>query len=229
MSRRARFSRLAILAALAFALLAFPAAVLSADSQPSLKCTSLSTSGGAGTDCKTSVNVSCPAGGQCLGLATVYVNCVSCGSSWVALVRSGFSAAAWYKPGVTCGANCAVGQPKTYTVLQEVDVQHPATYKNVTTTTPVCGLKLGRMVCTVQTSTKQVVDRPAWKEQTYVKVTKQTCAARMSPVVGPDLTGKPAYGVTLDLWLTCPNDGGSASASVEANQYVLAALGFKVG
>ena len=226
---RLRFGRLAILAAVALALLAFPAATLSADSQPSLKCTSLSTSGGAGTDCKTSVNVSWPAGGQCLGLATAYVNCVKCGSSWVALVPSGFSAAALYKPDVTCGTNCTVGQPKPYTVQQIVNVQHPATYKTVTTPTTVCGLKLGRMLCTVQQVSKQVVDKPAWTEKQTVNVTKLTCAARMSPVVGPDLTGKPAYGVTLDLWVTCPNDGGTASASVEANQTVLAALGFKVG
>ena len=124
MSRRPRFNRLAILVALAFALLAFPAISLSADSQPSLKCTSLSTSDGAGTNCKTAVGISCPAGGQCFGMATVYVNCVACGSSWVALVRSGFSAAAWYKPEVTCGANCAVGQPRPYTVQQVVQVQH---------------------------------------------------------------------------------------------------------
>ena len=85
------------------------------------------------------------------------------------------------------------------------------------------------MVCTVQTTTKQVVDKPAWTEKQTVNVTKLSCAARMQPVVGPDLTGKPAYGVTLDLWLTCPNDGGSAVASVEANQAVLVALGFKIG
>ncbi len=77
------------------------------------------------------------------------------------------------------------GSAEPYTVQQVVQVAHPASYKNVTTTTPVCGLKLGRMVGTVQTTTKQVVDKPAWTEKPTVDVTKLSCAARMQPVVGP--------------------------------------------
>lgn len=225
-----RFGRLLILGVVACAVLAFPAATLSADSQPSLKCSSLSTSGGFGNDCKAAVNVNCSAGGQCFGMATVYVNCVGCSDRFVALVKSGFAgAAAWYKPDVSCGANCATGGSRPYTVQQTVLVQHPATYRTVTTYKTVCTLRLGRSSCTLQPVTSQVLDRAAWTERQTVNVTKYTCAARMAAVVVPDVTGKPSYGVTVDLWLTCPNDGGSASASVEANKVVLAALGFKVG
>jgi hypothetical protein len=217
------------LAAVACVVLAFPAAPLGADSQPSLKCVSLSTSGGVGNDCKAAVNVNCAAGGQCFGMATVWVNCVGCSPGFVNLVRSGFAgSAAWYKPDLSCGTNCAIGQSRAYTVQQMVLVQHAATYRNVTTYRTVCTVRLGRASCTLQPTTTQVLDRAAWTERQIVNVTRYTCAARMAAVVIPDPTGKAAYGVTVDLWLNCPNDGGSASASVEANKAVLAALGFNI-
>jgi hypothetical protein len=211
-------------------MLVFPLAT-PADTQPSLSCTSGSTSDGVSRDCKAAVSVTCYGGGTCRGIANVVVTCQNCGDGAKAKLRALLSTAAWFRPDMKCGANCSEGAPQGKTTYVTTQVPVTTLQKKQTGTTSSC--KIGgfppHMVCTAVAVYSMV---PVTTYLTQVKQqTIYTCGAQYTVGLGPvpDINGQPSYSVSVALAVTCPNSGGNASASVEANKTVLAAQGFSTG
>jgi len=189
-----------------------PAPVKPAE-KPELNCAGGSSNGIATTSCSLSVPLWAGGGGVDYESGSILVRCKNCGDDQLSRLTRFYGSMLNWKVDGRCGSNCTVGRSSASTSYEVTKTTVMVAQQS--TCTSLVGKILVRKACTVLVAETRTVLKT---------VTHYTCALN---VVGGFLVKVAAdtYAISAAFRLSCPDGGGSASGSIESNDFRNAVLG----